>query len=58
MKKCVKTTVIGSYPIQVNNETLMNNYFNQKEPSWNTYIESAVKDQIKAGIDMALAILA
>jgi 5-methyltetrahydropteroyltriglutamate--homocysteine methyltransferase len=30
----------------------MNNYFNQTEPSWNTYIESAVKDQIKAGIDI------
>jgi 5-methyltetrahydropteroyltriglutamate--homocysteine methyltransferase len=52
MKKHVKTTVIGSYPTNINNEDIMNNYFNQTEPSWNTYIESAVKDQIKAGIDI------
>jgi len=47
-----KTTVIGSYPIQINNQELINNYFNQKESSWRKYIDSAVNDQIKAGIDI------
>jgi 5-methyltetrahydropteroyltriglutamate--homocysteine methyltransferase len=50
--KRVKTTVIGSYPIKIDNQELMNNYFNQSETSWNKYIDSAVNDQIKAGIDI------
>jgi 5-methyltetrahydropteroyltriglutamate--homocysteine methyltransferase len=50
--KNVKTTVIGSYPVQVNSHELMNSYFNQTESSWDKYIDSAVNDQIKAGIDI------
>jgi 5-methyltetrahydropteroyltriglutamate--homocysteine methyltransferase len=50
--KNVKTTVIGSYPAQVNNQELMNDYFNQTECSWDKYIDSAVNDQINAGIDI------
>lgn len=48
----VITTVIGSYPVQVNTMEFMNNYFDQKESSWNKYIESAVKDMTAAGLDM------
>ena len=50
--KRVKTAVIGSYPIKIDNQKLMNNYFNQSETSWNKYIDSAVNDQIKAGLDI------
>ena len=48
----VITTVIGSYPVQVNTMEFMNNYFDQKESSWNKYIDSAVKDMTAAGLDM------
>jgi len=51
MKK-VKTTVIGSYPINVENMELMNGYFNQTEISWDKYIKSAVNDMVKSGIRM------
>jgi len=47
----VKTTVIGSYPVNVENMELMNGYFNQTESSWNKYIKSAVDDMVNAGID-------
>jgi len=52
MKKGVTTTVIGSYPIEINNAELMDEYFNQKEVSWNGYIESVVNDMIHAGIQL------
>jgi len=48
----VKTSVIGSYPVKVNNLELMNGYFNQKKSSWKKYIDMAVNDQVKAGIDI------
>ena len=51
MKK-VKTTVIGSYPVDVNTLNLMNGYFNQKESSWDKYIRFVVNDQVNAGIEM------
>jgi len=50
--KEVKTTVIGSYPVKIENMDLMNNYFNQKETSWKEYINSAVSDMVESGIDM------
>ena len=50
--KNIKTTVIGSYPIDINTLDFMNGYFNQKESSWNKYIRLAVNDQINAGIEM------
>jgi len=46
----VKTTVIGSYPVDVDNLELMNFYYDQKEISWNKYIDSAVNDMLNAGI--------
>jgi len=51
MKK-VKTTVIGSYPINVENMELMSGYFNQTETSWDKYIKTAVNDMVKTGIEM------
>ena len=48
----VKTTVIGSYPVNVDNLKYMNAYFEQKNLSWNKYIKGAVDDMIKAGIDI------
>ena len=48
----VKTTVIGSYPVDVDNLEYMNAYFEQKNLSWNKYIKGAVDDMIKAGIDI------
>ena len=52
MDNGVTTTVIGSYPIDINNIELITDYFNQKETSWNKYIESAVNDMTNAGIQL------
>ena len=46
------TTVIGSYPVNVDKQEIMNGYFNQEIVSWNKCIESAVNDMLKAGIQM------
>ena len=48
----VKTTVIGSYPVKIDNVNLMNRYFYQKPSSWNIYIDNAVNNMIEAGIDI------
>jgi 5-methyltetrahydropteroyltriglutamate--homocysteine methyltransferase len=48
----VKTAVIGSYPVDINNTELMNDYFEQKNVSWNKYIDFAVNDMISSGIDI------
>ena len=48
----VKTCVIGSYPAIVDNLNLMNEYFDQKQATWNKYIKNAVDDMVKAGIQM------
>jgi len=50
--KNVKTTVVGSYPINIDNMELMKGYFEQKNISWNKYIDSAVNDMISSGINM------
>ena len=52
MKHGIKTCVIGSYPVQVDTIELMNGYFNQKNGSWNKYIEYVVNDMVKTGIDV------
>jgi 5-methyltetrahydropteroyltriglutamate--homocysteine methyltransferase len=48
----VKTSVIGSYPADINNIDFIQNYFNGKEMSWNKYISKAVNDIVTAGIDI------
>jgi 5-methyltetrahydropteroyltriglutamate--homocysteine methyltransferase len=50
--KNVKTTVIGSYPVNVETMELMNGYFNQTEVSWDEHIRYAVNDMVNAGIEM------
>lgn len=51
MKK-VKTSVIGSYSVSIDNMKLMNGYFNQTESSWNEYISTAVNDMVNSGIEI------
>jgi len=51
MKQKIKTSVIGSYPIPIDTQQLMHNYFAGQEQSWTTYIEQAVHDMTSAGID-------
>jgi len=46
----VKTTVIGSYPIKINNMDIIRSYFSQKDILWKNYIKTAVKDMVDAGI--------
>lgn len=52
MGKNVKTTVIGSYPVNVDTMEHMNGYFNQTELTWDKYIKNSVNDMIDAGIDI------
>lgn len=52
MKNSITTTVIGSYPVNVDTFDLTNSYFNQKEVLWEKYIESAVNDMVVAGIQL------
>ena len=49
----IKTCVIGSYPVQVDAFGFMKDYFDQREGrSWNEYVEMAVGDMVKAGVDI------
>lgn len=48
----IKTTVIGSYPVNIDTMEHMQGYFDQKDVTWNKYIKSAVKDMVEAGIDI------
>jgi 5-methyltetrahydropteroyltriglutamate--homocysteine methyltransferase len=52
MIKEVKTSVIGSYPVKIDNYQIMKSYFDQSYFTWNKYILEAVNDMIKAGIDI------
>jgi len=48
----IKTSVIGSYPVDIDIFNHVKGYFNQNVISWDKYIESAVKDMLKSGIDI------
>jgi 5-methyltetrahydropteroyltriglutamate--homocysteine methyltransferase len=48
----VKTTVIGSYPVDFDNLEFFKKYTNDESISWDKYIDSAVQDMINAGIDI------
>ena len=48
----VKTTVIGSYPVNIDNLEFFNKYDTQETVSWNKYIDVAVNDMVNAGIDI------
>lgn len=48
----IKTSVIGSYPINFDTMNHIQGYFNQEIVTWDKYIKSAIKDMIDAGIDI------
>jgi 5-methyltetrahydropteroyltriglutamate--homocysteine methyltransferase len=48
----ISTTVIGSYPVIIENMDLMNSYFDQINISWKKYIDFAVNDMVNADIEM------
>ncbi len=50
--KYVKTTVVGSFPSELDKMKLIRSYFNQTDLSWNEFIKSAVNDMVNAGIDI------
>ncbi len=50
MKQKIQTSVIGSYPVAINTQELMNDYFTEQPSSWTPYIEQAVHDMTTAGI--------
>lgn len=52
MKQKLKTSVIGSYPISINTQELMNGYFSEQQISWTQYIEQAIQDMTAAGINL------
>jgi len=47
-----QTTVIGSYPVKYDNMELMKRYFEDKEITWNKYIDLAVNDMVNAGVNI------
>jgi 5-methyltetrahydropteroyltriglutamate--homocysteine methyltransferase len=51
MKQKLKTSVIGSYPISINTQDLIKDYFAEQQTSWTKYIEQAVHDMTSAGIN-------
>ncbi len=52
MELDVETTVVGSYPTEINTLEFMKDFYNQKLPSWEKYIKTAVEDMVKAGINI------
>ncbi len=48
----IETTVIGSYPVEINNMELMKNFYDKTNPSWKKYIKKSAEDMVKAGIDI------
>jgi 5-methyltetrahydropteroyltriglutamate--homocysteine methyltransferase len=51
MKQKLKTSVIGSYPISINTQDLIKDYFAEQQTSWTKYINQAVHDMTSAGIN-------
>jgi 5-methyltetrahydropteroyltriglutamate--homocysteine methyltransferase len=52
MKHKLKTSVIGSYPVFIDTQQVMENYYQEQVVSWETYIEQAVHGMLRAGIDL------
>lgn len=52
MNTKIETSVIGSYPVQIDRLSLMDSYFNQSISSWNVYIKQVVNDMISSGINI------
>lgn len=47
----IKSSVIGSYPIEIDGLKLIKNYFNGKDSSWDYYINLALNDMMKINLD-------
>ncbi len=52
MSRAIRTSVIGSYPIPIDTFELMQDYFLDKETSWQQYIDQATSEMLSAGIDL------
>lgn len=52
MDKKIETTVIGSYPVEINGLDFFKDFYNKKPPMWDKYIENAVKDMVASGVDI------
>ncbi|MDG6229150.1 MAG: hypothetical protein QCH96_04220 [Candidatus Thermoplasmatota archaeon] len=53
MRAAPTLTVIGSYPVNIQNQCLMQTYFDTlTQPSWQTYIANAVNEMVDAGIHL------
>lgn len=52
MKDKPDTTVIGSYPSEINSLEFIDKYYQNKQISWEKYIKNAVDDMVNAGINI------
>ena len=50
MRQKIQTSVIGSYPVFINTQEIMNQYFTEQPIPWAPYIRQAVQDMTTAGI--------
>ena len=48
----ITTTVIGSYPVKIENMDFISSYYDQTKFSWDKYIDVAVNDMVNANIEM------
>jgi methionine synthase II (cobalamin-independent) len=51
MNHKIKTSVIGSYPVFIDTQLVMESYYQEQGISWEKYIEQAVQGMLRAGID-------
>lgn len=52
MRRRLQTSVIGSYPIHIDAFDLMKQYYTGQESTWMKYIDQAVHEMTRAGIDL------
>lgn len=52
MKQGVDSTVIGSYPVDINRNRLIHDYFNGVMPSFKPVVKKAVSEMVSAGITL------
>ncbi len=50
MTQKIQTSIIGSYPVTIDTQEIMYQYFTEQPITWGTYIQQAVHDMITAGI--------
>ena len=52
MSQQVDSTVIGSFPVTIDRQSLMTSYFKDVQPSWKPFIDQAVSSMVSADLDM------